>query len=75
MDIMRGGASIDIFVKRIRMGEIVAGTGEAIPVVSGTPHNKGAGGSNSVRRRCCMRHSGGEGCCWWFSCLAGRVAH
>ena len=57
------------------MSEIITGIGKAIPVMSGTPHDEGAQGSNSVRRGCSTRHNG-EGCsCWWFSCVAGRVAH
>ena len=42
MDVMRGGPSINILVVRIGVSEIVTGAGEAIPVVSGTPHDKGA---------------------------------
>ena len=49
---------------RIRASEIVPGVGEAIPVMSGTPHDEGARASHSTRRGCCKRHSSGEGGSW-----------
>ena len=65
MNVMRGGPSIDILVMGIRASEIIAGTGETVPVMSRTPHDEGAGKSYSMRRRGSTRHSGEGGCWWW----------
>ena len=42
MNVMRGGAGVDILVVRIRASEIIMGTGETVLVMSKAPHDEGA---------------------------------
>ena len=63
MRIVTIGVDVDILIMKIRSSEIIVGMGKTIPVVSRTPHDKGArGSSRATNIRHCTRHSRGR---WW----------
>ena len=64
---------IDIFVRRVGMREVIPSRGETIPIVKGCPHDERARRSDGLVGISLSRHDDDRGC-WWFSCVAGRVA-
>ena len=50
------GTKIDIFVRRVRMREVILSRREMIPVVQGCPHDKGARGNDRLVSISLSRH-------------------
>ena len=53
---------IDIFVRGVRMREVVPSRGETIPVVKGCPHDEGARRSDGLESVLLSRHNDDRGC-------------
>ena len=55
------------------MREVIPSGRETIPVMKGCSHDERTRGSNRLVGVSLSRHNDDRGC-WWFSCVAGRVA-
>ena len=56
------GTKIDIFVRRIGIGEVILSRREMVPVVKRGPHDKSTRGTNGMDGTLLRRHDSSRGC-------------